>query len=220
MEGGPAPDRPETLDAEGLEALLEATEERVLDLDVRIRGGEIAVRPRDTGPCAWCDYADLCRFEAWMAEEVEMTEFSSWETTRSELTTLRWDTGITPHILTMEVVEPSQLSLVDLYRYSRYLAQQGLDSDDYQLALWNKLLQPAAIAGLVLVAISFIFGPLREGTMGFRIFAGVIVGIVFRTSQDLLGPASLVFGFSPLYAALAPILLCIFAGMLMLSRAR
>ena len=56
--------------------------------------------------------------------------------------------------------------------------------------------------------------------MGFRIFAGVIVGIVFQTSQDLLGPASLVFGFDPLYAALMPILICFLAGLLLLSRAR
>ncbi len=102
----------------------------------------------------------------------------------------------------------------------QHLQQQGLDSDDYQLALWRKLLQPVAIGSLVLVAISFIFGPLREGTMGFRIFAGVLVGIVFRTSQDLLGPASLVFGFSPIYAALAPIVICLLAGFFLLSRAR
>ena len=156
----------------------------------------------------------------WTLEDVVRTKFSSWETTRETHATLRWDTGITPKLLTLVVVEPDQLRLEDLYRYSRYLQQQGLDSDDYQLAMWRKLLQPFAISGLVLVAISFIFGPLREGTMGFRIFAGVIVGIVFRTSQDLLGPASMVFGFPPVYAAVAPIVLCVLAGLLLLSRAR
>jgi len=156
----------------------------------------------------------------WLMEEVLRTEFSSWETTRVKHATSRWDTGITPELLSLVVVSPQQLPLADLYRYSRYLKQQGLDADDYRLALWRKLLQPAAIGSLVLVAISFIFGPLREGTMGFRIFAGVIVGIVFQTSQDLLGPASLVFGFEPLYAALAPIVICFLAGVLLLSRAR
>lgn len=156
----------------------------------------------------------------WLMENVVKTNFSSWETVRDEHLTLRWDTGITPQLLTLVVVEPGQLPLADLYRYSRYLQQQGLDSDDYELAMWNKLLQPVAIGSLVLVAISFIFGPLREGTMGFRIFAGVIVGIVFRTTQDLLGPASLVFGFSPVYAALGPILICLLAGLLLLSRAK
>lgn len=156
----------------------------------------------------------------WTMEEVVMTRLSSWQATRESHQSMRWDTGITPELLTVMAVEPEYLPITDLYRYSRYLQSQGLDSDDYQLALWRKILQPAAIGALVLVAISFIFGPLREGTMGFRIFAGVIVGIVFRTSQDLLGPASLVFGFAPVYAALVPILLCVVAGLLLLARAR
>jgi lipopolysaccharide export system permease protein len=158
--------------------------------------------------------------EHWILEEVVETHFTSWETTQSQHATQRWETGITPDLLTMVVVAPEYLPAKDLYRYSRYLFQQGLNSDDYRLALWNKLLQPIAIAGLVLVAISFIFGPLRDGTMGFRIFAGVIIGIIFRTLQDLLGPASLVFGFSPIYAALFPILICVVAGALMLRKAR
>ena len=156
----------------------------------------------------------------WTMENVVETRFASWGTTQSKHLSLRWDTGITPELLTMVAVAPEYLRIVDLYRYSRYLYQQGLDSDDYRLALWRKILQPLAIAGLVLVAISFIFGPLRDGTMGFRIFSGVLVGIVFRTLQDLLGPASLVFGFSPVYAALFPILICLVAGALMLRRAR
>lgn len=156
----------------------------------------------------------------WMLEKVAQTHMSSWETRRELHQTLRWDTGITPQLLTMVVVEPEQLPIADLYRYSRYLQVQGLDSDDFQLALWRKILQPVAVAALVLVAISFIFGPLRDGTMGFRIFSGVLVGIVFQTSQDMLGPASLVFGFAPVYAALAPILICFAAGLILLRLAR
>lgn len=156
----------------------------------------------------------------WLLEQAVKTDFGSWETAQTRHTSLRWDTGITPELLAMEVVAPDRLPVIDLYRYSRYLQQQGLDADDFELALWRKLLQPVAIAGLVLVAIAFIFGPLRDGTMGLRIFTGVLVGIVFQISQDLLGPASMVFGFSPLYAALIPILACIAAGMLLLSRPR
>ncbi|MFV0476598.1 MAG: LPS export ABC transporter permease LptG [Parahaliea sp.] len=156
----------------------------------------------------------------WLLRQAIKTDFSSWQTTSSEHTSLRWDTAITPELLAMEVVSPDRLPLVDLYRYSRYLARQGLDADDFELAMWRKLLQPLAVTGLVLVAISFIFGPLRDGTLGFRIFAGVIVGIIFRTSQDLLGPASLVFGFAPLYAALIPVVLCFLFAMLLLRRTR
>lgn len=127
--------------------------------------------------------------------------------------------NVTPRVLALENVAPGQLTLEDLLSYERFLESQGQDTADFELALWRKVLQPAAIAALVLVAISFVFGPLRDGTLGFRIFAGVMVGVLFRLSQDLLGPASLVFGFAPLYAALAPIVLCLLTGLLLLSRA-
>ncbi|MCK9563551.1 MAG: hypothetical protein M0R02_12630, partial [Bacteroidales bacterium] len=79
--------------------------------------------------------------------------------------------------------------------------------------------QPLTIASLVLIAVSFVFGPLRESTMGFRIFAGVIAGIVFSTSQQLLGPASLLYGFSPLWAVLIPVALSVLVGVVLLRRA-
>tara|TARA_R110001599_G_scaffold69414_7_gene195527 strand:- start:4455 stop:5516 length:1062 start_codon:yes stop_codon:yes gene_type:complete len=166
--------------------------------------------------------AQRARFagDHWVLEDVVKTDFSSWETTRTRTETLRWDTGITPRLLTMEVVSPERLPLIDLQRYSHYLQQQGLDADDFEIAMWRKLLQPASIAGLVLVAIAFIFGPLRDGTLGLRIFAGVLVGVAFQISEDLLGPASLVFGFPPLYAALTPVLLCIGVGLMLLLRTR
>jgi lipopolysaccharide export system permease protein len=88
------------------------------------------------------------------------------------------------------------------------------------LAFWQKILQPAATASLVLIAISFVFGPLRSVTMGQRIFTGVVFGIGFVLLQRLLGPSSLVFGFPPLIAVMIPILLCVVLGMYLLSRAR
>ncbi len=155
----------------------------------------------------------------WAMEEVTQTDFTSWQISATQVERSRWETGITPELLSVAVLAPRYLSVRDLYRYTAYLQQQGLDTDDYELALWGKLLQPLGVASLVLVAISFIFGPLRDGTMGFRIFAGVVVGIAFRTSQDLLGPASLVFGFPPVYAVVAPIAVCGVAGLVLLRRA-
>jgi lipopolysaccharide export system permease protein len=59
------------------------------------------------------------------------------------------------------------------------------------------------------LGISFVFGPLRDSTMGFRIFIGVVFGISFRIFQDMLGPLSVVFQFPPLLAVLVPILFCV-----------
>jgi lipopolysaccharide export system permease protein len=118
------------------------------------------------------------------------------------------------------VADPEALSLRSLRYYIRYLKGQNLVSSDYSLAFWQKLLQPLATASLVIIAISFIFGPLREVTMGQRIFTGVVFGVAFRLTQDLLGPSSVVFGFPPLIAVLLPISFCFILGVYLLNRTR
>lgn len=141
--------------------------------------------------------------------------------TRSEtLPSRRWETPLTPALLNIVVAEPETLSIRSLYYYINYLKGQELGSSDYSLAYWEKLLQPLATVSLVLIAISFIFGPLREVTMGQRIFTGVVFGVVFRLVQSLLGPSSVVFGFAPIIAVAIPILLCGLLGLYLLNRAR
>lgn len=155
----------------------------------------------------------------WLEEKGKVTTFLSDRTLVSSFSTRKWQSGMTPDLLRLVVVPPKSLGLQDLAEYSHYLQSEERDSSRYELAFWSKALQPLTIAGLVLVAISFIFGPLRESTMGYRVFAGVIAGVVFRTAQDMLGPASLVFGFSPLIAVLAPAAVVALLGLLMLRRA-
>ncbi|MNG40947.1 hypothetical protein D3C84_1298170 [compost metagenome] len=50
-------------------------------------------------------------------------------------------------------------------------------------------------------------------------FTGVLVGFTFRIVSDLLGPSSLVFGFSPLFAVLVPAAVCALAGLFLMRRA-
>lgn len=130
-----------------------------------------------------------------------------------------WASDISPDLFAMVVPLPSDLSPRNLWSYGKFLDRKGEDSGRYWLAFWKKVLQPLTIAGLVMMAISFIFGPLREVTTGLRVFTGVIVGIVFQTVQDMLGPSSLVFGFSPFIAVLVPILVSFLLGWLLLRRA-
>ena len=69
------------------------------------------------------------------------------------------------------------------------------------------------------MAVAFIFGPLRETTMGMRIVTGLVIGVLFKFVQDLLSPASLVFGFPPLAATLVPIVICLGLGYHLIRRA-
>lgn len=155
----------------------------------------------------------------WQLEQVATTHFRGRSTEVIQAPSERWEVELNPQLLGTVVLEPEALSVSGLWNYIHYLADQGLNNGRYWLAFWSKVLQPLVTAALVLMAISFVFGPLRSVTLGQRVFTGVLVGFVFRIAQDLLGPSSLVFGFSPLFAVLVPAAICALAGVWLLRRA-
>ena len=151
-------------------------------------------------------------------EEVKETAFDREVMAIEHKTFEIWNTELSPATLSLLIVKPDNLSLQGLYRYIDYLQEQSLDASVYLLSFWKKLLQPLSTLVLVFVAISFVFGPLRSATMGFRVFCGLIVGLSFKYLQDLLGPSSLVFGFEPILASLVPIAISTLFGIYLMRK--
>ncbi|MCL6269051.1 LPS export ABC transporter permease LptG [Sansalvadorimonas sp. 2012CJ34-2] len=155
----------------------------------------------------------------WLLENVETSTYYDDRVDVSSAQTQIWETDLTTTLLKVVVVKPDDLSISGLATYIDYLENQDLQSAEYALALFKKVLQPLAIFALVLIGISFVFGPLRTVSVGLRLFSGVITGVTFMIVQNLMGPLSLVFGFSPFVAILLPILCCFGVGVLLLRRA-
>lgn len=156
----------------------------------------------------------------WQLYDISRTEMQETSTQVSTQTEEEWGMGLSPDLLSALVVEPMDLSLVKLWSFSGYLSDQQLQADSYFFAFWSKLFQPLTVIALVLIGILFIFGPLRSVTVGQRIIAGVITGLLFKFVQDLLGQMSSVAGISPLLAVLLPILGCLLIGLVLLKRAK
>ena len=155
----------------------------------------------------------------WQLEDVVYTDLQARTSSVTHAVSERWDVEISPQLLNTVVMDPDTLPISGLWQYAHYLNEQGLNANRYWLAFWVKVLQPLVTAALVLMAISFVFGPLRSVTLGLRVFTGVVVGFVFSIAQDLLGPASLVFGFAPIIAVVLPALICALCGIWLLRRA-
>ncbi len=155
----------------------------------------------------------------WQLEDVVYTRLAERSSSVAQAARENWDVALDPKLLKTIVLDTDALPISGLWHYSNYLQEQGLSSGSYRLAFWEKSLQPLITAVLVLMAISFIFGPLRSVTLGQRVFTGVVIGFSFKILQDLLGPASQVFGFSPLLAVLVPTSICALAGWYLLRRA-
>ncbi len=121
------------------------------------------------------------------------------------------------HLVTQspEILAPSQL-----WSYMQYLGQQGQVPAAYRLALWQKLTAPFALAALVILACSFIFGPLRQQSVGFRLVIALFVGLGFRYLQDFLGYASLIYTVSAGWFVALPIVVLLMVGAFALRRMR
>ncbi|MDI5984786.1 LPS export ABC transporter permease LptG [Halomonas sp. M4R5S39] len=156
--------------------------------------------------------------DGWVLEQVEVTRFGEERTEVEHHDTLEWETSLTPEQLGRLLRDIDSQSPSELWAYARYLRAQGLQATEPLLYFWQKMLMPLTMASLVLVAASFVFGPLRSVAAGTRVFYGVITGLTFKYLQDLLAPASTVFGFSPAWAVLAPTLICAGVGFYLLRR--
>lgn len=161
----------------------------------------------------------LYNANSWSLIDVQASEFGLENVRSYRDDVIAWDTELTPELLNILIVKPDNLAMSGLHSYSEYLDDQGLDGGVYVLSFWKKALQPLTTISLVLIAISFVFGPLRSVAMGTRVFVGLIVGLSFKYVQDLLGPASMVFGFEPIVATLLPVIVCLMLGLVLLRRA-
>ncbi len=156
----------------------------------------------------------------WLLESVVETRLEEDHSQARTLPGYQWHSGLTPEFLSTEIlVQPDKMSISELRAKIAFMKDEGLSSGKFELGLWAKIFQPLATIGLVLVAISFVFGPLREATTGMRVVSGLMIGVAFKFLLDLLSPASLVYGFPPMIAILVPIALCYLAGLALVRRA-
>ncbi|MGI5309017.1 LPS export ABC transporter permease LptG [Rheinheimera sp. WS51] len=150
--------------------------------------------------------AESAAFEqgAWLLQRVRRQQFTEQKIDLDLPETLRWRSSLTPEKLGVVTIKPEMLSLAGLDDYVDYLQQNGQDASRYQLAFWRKMLQPLTIIAMLLMALSFIFGPLRSVTMGARVIMGILTGFAFYMTNELFGPIALVYQLPPVVGAILP----------------
>lgn len=128
--------------------------------------------------------------------------------------------ALQPKYVHMVTLDPEDLSPSQLVSFMGYMREYSQVPKTYELAFWQKVSSPLGLITLVLLACSFIFGPLRQQSMGFRLVIALFTGLGFFYLQDFLGYASLVYAPSPAWFVLMPIVLMFGAGSYLLYRAR
>ena len=142
--------------------------------------------------------------DSWALQNVTLTLFSDEYVSMRSLSLMQWNAALTPDKLSVATVKPEALSIQGLVEYVDYLDNNQQDAVRYELALWRKVVQPISVGVMLLMAFSFIFGPLRSTTMGARIIMGTLTGFGFFIANQLFGPFAMVYNLPPLLGALLP----------------
>lgn len=156
--------------------------------------------------------------DAWRLQQVSRLDFTEQQVIKQQWPEQRWRSSLTPDKLGVVTIKPEMLSLRGLTDYVDYLQQNAQDPSRYQLAFWRKALQPLTIIAMLLMALSFIFGPLRSVTMAARVLMGILTGFAFYMSNEVFGPVALVYQLPPLAGALLPSVLFILLSMYFLRQ--
>ena len=154
-------------------------------------------------------YAASAKYNAeekqWDLAQVEQSNLTDpKQVTGSQTLSGQWKTSLTPDKLGVVALDPDALSISGLYNYVKYLKQSGQVAGRYQLNMWSKIFQPLSVAVMMLMALSFIFGPLRSVSMGMRVVTGISFGFLFYVLDQIFGPLSLVYNIPPVLGALLP----------------
>jgi len=155
----------------------------------------------------------------WRITDVRQTRVEadgSADTLRTDAS--RWQTGVTPQILSVFLIKPDQLSFWQLSRYINHLKENRQKTDAYELVFWNKLMLPLSTAVMVVLAIPFVFANIRSGTLGQSLFTGIMLGLGFYVANKGFGYVVLASGLSPLLGATVPVVAFLLLAMVMMRR--
>lgn len=158
--------------------------------------------------------------QGWVAYHVQQTEFAGDHTTAQTFATLLWDVPVKPKILNISSIEPDEMTLRELNRYIREQKRSHQNVHNYQFAFLQRIIQPFTTMVMMILAIPFIFGPLRSSTMGSKLLVGAAVGFGFHILSRFFGPVSTVFQLPPGLAALGPTILFALLGLYLMRRVR
>lgn len=156
----------------------------------------------------------------WYAKGVAETVFSDGKTVVKQLAAMHWDVAVNPKVLGISSSMPDEMTMRELrqFLYAQKLSKQT--AQNYQLAFWQRLVQPLTTVVMMILAIPFIFGPLRASTMGSKLLTGAAVGFGFHIINRFFGPISQVLQWPPEIAAIGPTAVFALLGIYLMRRVR
>ena len=136
--------------------------------------------------------------------------------------TLMLKSEVTPQILSVLLMSPEKMSIVSLGRFISHLRDNKQDAQRHAIAFWKKVVYPFTIFVMLALALPFAYLKVRAGSVGIKVFGGIMLGMSFQLFNSLFSNVGLLGSWPALVTALTPPLfyfLLALAGLRWVSKA-
>ncbi len=115
----------------------------------------------------------------WELHNVATTKFTQDHIDSSREAETTMHSTVNRDFLSLAATDPQLLTLSGLKSYIEHLRRNKLGTASYEIGYWSRIARLFAVVIVTLLALPFVFGPLRTTGAGTRTVIGAMLGIVF-----------------------------------------
>ncbi len=140
----------------------------------------------------------------WRMHNVATTRFGDDRVQSSTDNEVTIRSTVKADFLGLAATDPDLLTLRGLASYIDHLRRNSLDASFYEIGYWSRIARMFAVIIVTLLALPFVFGPLRTAGAGTRTVIGVMLGVVFFLVSRTVENGGQLFGLNPALVAWLP----------------
>jgi lipopolysaccharide export system permease protein len=127
-----------------------------------------------------------------------------------------WKSELTPELFGVLAIDPEKMSAVRLWQYTAHLKENQQAAERYEIAMWRKVIYPFVTVVMLVLALPFGYLNVRSGGIGYKVSAGILLGIAFHTLNSLFSHVGMLNTWPAWVAATTPSLLATALALFML----
>ncbi|HVC02072.1 MAG TPA: LPS export ABC transporter permease LptG [Steroidobacteraceae bacterium] len=156
----------------------------------------------------------------WMLQNVRTTTFGQDRVASASARRVTIRSTINPDFLGLAATDPDLLTLRGLAGYIAHLRHNHLQAAVYEIGFWSRIARIFSVVIVTLLALPFVFGPLRTTGAGARTVVGALLGVVFFLINGTIEKGGQLYGLDPLIIGWLPTAVVGLGTIVAISRTR
>jgi lipopolysaccharide export system permease protein len=156
----------------------------------------------------------------WVLNSVATSRFEANNVVSDTVSESSMRTAVNPEFLGLAATDPQLLTLRGLKSYIDHLRRNSLETAVYEIGYWSRIARLVAVVVVTLLALPFVFGPLRTTGAGTRTVIGVLLGVGFFLVNRTIESGGQLFNFNPALVGWMPTSIVAVCTLIAISRTR